>query len=208
MPPKCRARKPRRPHKPTPAYVDKELAELTMVLAECKLDNEAENWLKLPWRDGWNAVKMAYVVSGFTEPVDGCAWLHSVCRTRATGQDVYWAAQDRLSSTETPNKMMRAAYRCLQVLLANSDGGGEVYNGILMEPFLSLSTLRLGANIDLIAEVVREHRCLDSIGVTPTMKGDANDRLRRAFMIAWERGLYQAAYSLPTAVLPKLKRIK
>jgi hypothetical protein len=184
----------RRPAKPV---IDDEMTELAAMIAEHKLDANAENWLKLPWRDGWNAVEMA----GRATADFGDLWLSDVCRNRRIGPEIYWEAQDRLSMTVTHNPMMRAALRCLQALLAKSDGGGEVYNGILLGPFSSVLP-------ETVADLVLEYRCHDAIGVWPTLIGDKNDRLRRAFATAWSRGLYLAAYSLPPAVIPKLKVVK
>lgn len=91
--------------------------------------------------------------------------------------------------------MTRAALRCLQALVAKSDGGGEVYNAILIGPFSTVLP-------EDVHNLVLEYRCRDSIGTTAELQNDANDRQRRAFSIAWKRGLYHAAYSLPPAVKP------
>lgn len=160
------------------------------MIAEHKLDSNAENWFKLPWRNGWNAIDLALHVAQNETELE--PWLSTVCRNRSTGQDVYWTAQDLLSTTVTPNRMMRAALRCLQILIANSDGGGEVYNAILLGPFSTILPERVN-------DLVMEYRCRDSIGVSAVLRGDGSDRLRRAFTIAWKRGLYHAAYSLPMA---------
>lgn len=194
----------RRPVKP---IVDDEMAELAAVIAEHKLDNSAENWFRIPWRNGWNAIELAMnantrVYSTEFNERHADPWLVDVCRDRTTTEDIYWIAQDRLATTITPSSMKRAALRCLQILLAKSDGGGEVYNAILLGPFSSLLP-------EHVADLVMEYRCRDSIGVSSTLLGDRNDRLRRAFVTAWSRGLYLAAYSLPAAtVAGQLKVIK
>lgn len=178
------------------------MSELAAVIAEHTLDNNATSWFRLPWRNGWNAVELAMCAVPITEPSD--LWIDDVCRLRTLDQDVYWTAQDRLSTTVTPSKMMRAALRCLQALIAKSDGGGEVYNAILLGPFSEVYP-------EAVDSIVLEYRCRDSIGVGAELRGDVNDRLRRAFTIAWKRGLYLAAYSLPPAKPPhplKLKVIK
>jgi hypothetical protein len=175
------------------------MIELAEVIAEHALDNNAENWFRLPWRNGWNAVELAA-----TATVDASdSWLLDVCACvpRPTSDDIYWAAQDRLSSTITPSRMMRAGLRCLQALLAKSDGGGEVYNAILRTPFANVYP-------ESVAHLVLEYRCRDSIGVSAGLIGDVNDRLRRAFTTAWKRGLYLASYSLPPAKLAPIKVVK
>jgi len=165
------------------------MTELAAVIAEHSLDNSAKNWFLTPWRSGWNAVELAVRATDAPED-DG--WLGDVCRTRAVGEEIYWIAQDRLSTVITPSPMMRAGLRCLQLMLARSDGGGEVYNAVLLGPFSTI----LPENV---ADLVMEYRCRDSIGVSMILRSDVNDRLRRAFMTAWKRGLYHAAYSLPSA---------
>ena len=174
------------------------MVELAEVIAEYTLDSNAMNWFRSPWRNGWNAVELAYraVVDH-----DDHNWLGEVCRLHAIGDDVYWDAQDRLSSTVTPSKMMRAALRCLQILIAKSDGGGEIYNAILLGPFSMVYP-------ESVAHLVLEYRCHDATGVWPALIGDDNDRLRRAFTTAWKRGLYLAAYSLPPAKLVPIKVVK
>jgi hypothetical protein len=179
---------PRR--RPQKAAVDDELSELAAVIAEYTLDNNAENWFKLPWRNGWNAVELAARSAGDDED----PWLLLVCAKRIADQGAYWNAQDQLSTTVTPSRMLRAALRCLQVLIANSSGGGAVYNAILRGPFEAQDPER-------VSDLVLEYRCRDSIGTTAVMQGDTNDRLRKAFSIAWGRGLYMAAYSLPPATV-------
>jgi hypothetical protein len=172
------------------------MTELAVVLAEYSLDNNAYGWFRLPWRNGWNAIELAMqatlkLESGLCESSQR-DWLLSVCQYRAIDQETYWIAQDQLSTTPSP--MMRAALRCLQVLIAKSDGGGEVYNAILVNRFEALLP-------EQVADLILEHRCRDSIGVSAELNGDRNDRLRRAFTIAWKRGLYMAAYSLPPVTL-------
>jgi hypothetical protein len=128
----------------------------------------------------------------------------NICRQRSISQDSYWIADELLSTELTPDRMLRASLRCLQVLIANSDGGGMVYNSILLGPFSGLTP-------STVADTVLQYRCRDSIGVFPMLQGDGNDRLRRAFSIAWKRGLYMAAYSLPPATVRgqlKLKVVK
>jgi hypothetical protein len=170
------------------------MAQLAAVIAEYTLDNNAANWFKLPWRDGWNAIELAERAADRTGDVTDDGWLHAVCDCRLMGPDVYWIAQDRLSPVTTPCGLLRAGLRCLQVMLAKSDGGGEVYNAILLGAFSSRSP-------EIMMDLVLEYRCRDSIGTTAVLCGDRNDRLRRAFTTAWKRGLYLAAYSLPPATV-------
>lgn len=189
----------RRNPQPTPADVD--MAELAAVIAEHQLEQNATGWLRLPWRDGRNAVSLAAALS----PHDTPAWLVEALISPTIDPSLYWRAAD--SSTD-PCPLQRAALRCFQVLVADSDGGGHVYNDILRQPIDRLC--RDGITDDLI-NAISKHRCKDAIGVGPKLTNDEDDRLRRAFTTAWSRGLYHAAYSLPQAswaARPPLRIVK
>ena len=180
----CRTRKgPRRPRRRERASDDYELVELTTIIVEHTLDQNAAGWFLLPWRDGWNAVELAFRASGESD-----GWLEDVIQHRRANSEIYWISQEK----QPASPMLRLALRCLQVLVANSSGGGEVYNAILVTAFEA-------AWPETVAPLVLEYRCRDSIGVSAHIAGDENDRLRRAFSTAWKRGLYHAAYALPRA---------
>jgi len=187
--PACRT--PRRPPK-----LDPELANLAAVIAEYQLDNNAYGWFRMPWRDGWNAVRLAHAV-GQEQPNSGPLGLSFTRHDCANDPSLYWAAEERLiDRTLILNAPQRAALRCLQVLIANSSGGGEAYNAILIPAFLHVPEA-------VAAPFILEARCRDSIGTTAQLQGDANDRQRAAFRTAWSRGLYMAAYSIPPAIKPR-----
>lgn len=196
---RCKAPRKGPRRRPQKLIVDDEMTELAAVIAEHKLDNNADNWFRMPWRNGWNAVELAVRAYEAAHSNEYHArhqdpWLYDLCQSRTADDSYYWLAQDRLASTITPSPLMRAGLRCLQILLAKSDGGGEVYNAILRGPFSTLFAEQVG-------DSVLEFRCRDSIGTTAKLQGDGNDRLRRAFITAWSRGLYLAAYSLPSATV-------
>jgi hypothetical protein len=174
---------------------DDELAHLASVIADYSLDNNAGGWFRPAWRDGWNAVELATKASTACSEV---TWLDAVCTNRAltAGAEAYWRASELLSNGRA-DAMCNAALRCLQVLISHSDGGGEVYNAILVRPFSER------VFPEDVFDLVLEYRCRDSIGTTAVLQGDINDRQRRAFVIAWKRGLYLAAYSLPPAIKPE-----
>lgn len=195
---KCRGERKgikRPPRRPQASDNDHELVELASVLNEYSLDNNARGWFRPAWRDGWNAVELAASAS----TADEIAWLRTLCqdhRMSPPAADLYYRAEEQLAIMrwQTPGDSRgRAALRCLQVLVANSDGGGEVYNSILFGPFSEMLP-------EDVSELVLEHRCRDSIGTTAQLQGDGNDRQRRAFTIAWKRGLYLAAYAIKPAI--------
>ena len=189
--------KRRRPPKKIPIQPkehDEELAVLASVLDEHRLDNNAEGWFKVPWRNGWNAVGLATTTWDSIE--DGQSsdneyatfrFLSDVISSRQL-QGSYEVANLLLDRAH--HKLLYAGLRCLQVLASNSHGGGEVYNTIL----------RLAFDAEQPSLLFEHHvlhwRCLDALGVEPTLNGDKFDRQRRAFFIAWKRGLYHSAYSI------------
>ena len=177
---------------------DDELAELASVIAEYSLDNNAGGWFRPAWRDGWNAVGLALAACDLAAFDAEAMFLRGVCHQRVATNEIYETASDLWATTH--DKMARAALRCLQVLIAKSDGGGEVYNAILTKPFSEELP-------EDVFDLVLEYRCHDSIGTTAVLQGDLNDRQRRAFSIAWKRGLYLAAYSLPPAIRPEASKL-
>jgi hypothetical protein len=190
---KCRERKgiKRPPRRPQASDHDYELAELAAVLSEYTLDHNADGWFKPAWNDGWNAVELAARVAARND--SDMRWLLAVCDKREALPKHYEEANDRLC-TLSCKRLTRAALRCLQVLIANSHGGGEVYNAILVGPFSDEAR-------EDVAKDVLEYRCRDSIGTTAQLQGDGADRQRRAFSIAWKRGLFKAAYAIKPAVM-------
>lgn len=181
--------------------VDDDLRELVEVLDEHRLDHNAMGWFTLPWRHGYNAASVAYAC--FTRNVDTYAskrekhiesFLHGVLATPTTATEVdYERAAMMLERVDTDevSSYLRASLRCLQIWLSNSSGGGHAYNSVLMVP-VERSLIPIG----LIEDVVLEWRCRDAIGTTAVMQSDRHDRARRAFTIAWKRGLFHAAYSI------------
>lgn len=170
--------------------LDDELIELSTLLYEHKLDSNAAGWLSIPWRNGWNAVSLAHDVAHDNE--DGCptgdeclgvlAPLGAWIRHKDLSTTSYQDAGDILERGSM-HKVMRAAYRCYQVLVARSDAGGEAYNELMRPAFEALEP----ANI---ADQILYWRRRDVLGHV------FDERRMRAFDIAWRRGLYRAAYAL------------
>lgn len=208
------AKKPfRKPKRRAPYVVvhewdakDPALAELAEVIAENTLECNASGWFELPWRDGWNAAELA---------------LRGWERNRGENEDsglkaiearlVKWTREDRFVSPSIyeqaqadlgtcsaiyvlgdRRRYLMSSLRCVQLVIANSHGGGRVFNDVLKLAFVDNDP-------NWIADIVREYRCLDAIGVKFEQDNTINDRLRRAFKTAWDRGLFHAAYSLPQA---------
>jgi len=182
--------------------VDNELAQLASVLDEMRLDNNAYGWFRPTWRDGENAVALAKNVALSSAIFDDADLptirIKAVLDLANRRPETYMLAGDLfLEIMGTPRKtnaarLLGAALRCLQLKIANSHGGGAVYNDVLIPAFLPIDPV-------LVEQYVMTHRCQDSIGTSITLRGDRNDRQRAAFRVAWQRGLYLAAYSLPPA---------
>lgn len=213
-----RTRKPKRiahPKQKAPD-VDDDLKELAKVLDERRLEHNREGWFSLPWNSGYYAGLcglLAFRVnhddfeSQREEHIHD--WLQGLYESSqptdfvTKGGVTYFEAGDLLqgidmsgaASTESVSPLLYAALRCIQVFTSHSSGGGEVYNILL-----KLAFERCQVPDHLFEECVLEARCLDAIGTTSSLKGDAYDRSRRAFLIAWKRGLFHAAYSLPPVV--------
>jgi hypothetical protein len=191
----------RKPPKRKPAKrIDHELIELASVLDEHQLDNNARGWFIVPWRDGWNAMQLG--LACFNSLLDEYnsfreneihKYLERLQRDDIkNGATVYFETGLFLERIDTENvsSFLYAALRCLQVLIANSSGGGVVYNEILRNAFSKTEPDHL------FEELVLEHRCRDALGTTAVIQQDEYDPARRAFAIAWRRGLYHAAYSI------------
>lgn len=190
----------RAPRKPD---LDDDLHHLASVIGEFQLDNTAYGWFRSPWRDGMNAMLLARevakapgVADGLGMSVEGDAMKlleHGLVEPNLyeLAGSVYTALVQPKINTNTV-KLLAVALRCLQLRIARSDGGGVVYNELLIPVFLPLEP-------KYIEHLVLEYRCRDAIGTTHHLRSDRNDRQREAFRIAWQRGLYLAAYSIPPA---------
>jgi hypothetical protein len=194
-------RSKRRAHKPT---LDDELMELASVLADYQLDNNAFGWFRPPWRNGLNAAGLcnlaAFTLWDHHEPES--ALVHNARKLTDSivqGHKIgaYAEAGELYNRLVFPRggmtfRLLATGLRCAQLHLANSHGGGHVYNELLIPEFL-------GVDPATVEAIILEWRCRDAIGTTHHLQRDHNDRQRSAFTIAWRRGLYLAAYSLPPA---------
>lgn len=201
---KRQGRKPpkRKPRRPT---VDDDLAELALALDDNKTSDDVAGWFSIPWRSGWNAARLGWECweqyPGGQGSFEGLS-LRGLLDYQDRPREAYEIAEMHLSTAMTAIKLgvdgarfVVAGLRCIQLHTSNSSGGGHVYNDVLKVAFDRVPS---HWPEKLRGEVLRA-RCLDAIGVSSTLANDHNDRLRRAFTIAWNRGLYQAAYSLPRA---------
>ena len=186
-------RKPPRRARPR-TLPDRSLIELAEALATNVHDDDPHGWLRLPWNNGWHAVELAREIAeltdrhaGFRDP------MRLLCSQRVVTSEVYDEAGRLAALAYGTGPAYYVALRCLQMLIANSDGGGHVYNAWLLPVLLRLTDEELGPT----SVAVRTWRCHDAIGTGPNLRGNLHDPLRRAFVTAWTRGLYQAAYSLP-----------
>lgn len=191
-------RRPQRDEKPD----DNELSLLASVLAEHTLDTNAQGWFVLPWRSGRNAIRLARMAATHQDVVDWTGLDHatsvkilSVIDIEPETIETYERAAILHNALTYPKidtktaRLLAVALRSLMILIAKSDGGGPVYNELLAPIFYEIPS-------NIVEDLVMGHRCLDAIGTTHTLRGDAFDKQRGAFRIAWRRGLYHAAYSI------------
>ncbi len=199
-------KKPKRGPRSGGIELDDDFVELAVTIAEHKQDNNARGWFSIPWRDGWNAIDLLHEewLDVFMKNSQNLPPNHLAAAgllNRMAKKEEYDRAAELLRSHEGfhlddqrdslewipgATQMMRAALRCLMLKISWSDGGGWAYNEFLRQAYQHAGT----------PELVRKWRCIDAIGVGPALQNDANDRARRAFITAWDRGLYHAAYSI------------
>lgn len=186
-------KKPKR--KPIENAESIDLEFLSQVLDENRLEHDSEGWFTIPWRDGWNAVTLAHRLCPTWDALGAKNFMTIAISKRDASNQTYWQCDEYLSQISTnigvDATFIYAALRCLQVLSSNSSGGGEVYNTILRR-----AVDKSGCNVEDIENSILIYRCLDAIGVGPLLMNDPHDRYRRAFTIAWKRGLFHAAYAI------------
>lgn len=180
--PKPQGRKP--PRRKRAITLDPELIQIAELLDEQRLEKNAKGWLALPWRDGRCAAMLASYTGHRVErnTPQGIATGTTISRRLAAS---YWELDDTLQSLLPISRFDRAGLRCLQVRAANSDGGGHIYNEILE---------RISENLH--EDDVIEWRCRDALGHGTTPTAMADFRARHVFKLAWQRGLFHAAYAL------------
>lgn len=177
-----------------------ELAELVELLFEHKLDGNAANWLTLPWRSGWNAIGLALDVAGRSVTWGKQTnWLNLLLEGMPVEPAAYLIADEYLLEVcrnGYHEQAIRVALRCLQMMIARSDGAGHNYNHALQSVVGAISS-----------EQMIKWRAFDALNydhrtpITPAV-----ERGRRAFTIAWRRGLFHAAYALPPVNAGVIKR--
>ena len=202
---KQQGRKPPKRRQSARPKLDADMRELMTVLAENKLD-DFDAQFEAPWRDGWNAVALLFeeaIACGIARAPEGLGWSAQLTlwiTDRLVSPDVYRQAElmevEALRALITmPSSVdmygMRAialAARCAQLVVANTSAGGHAFNPLLKRFYSTV------VSDDNELWRIRKHRCNDAVGAE--REDHANARERRAFNIAWERGLYRAAYAI------------
>lgn len=175
--------------KPPREIDEPDMRELLAVLFESKADYNVTGWLSVPWRDGWNAARLALNITRTAreferiEPV--FAYVDGIWISGARSPAAYNELQEILYTMPWSHASppLRAAMRCMQVVIANSDGGGHVENAIL-------DNIVWGEHDELMLDARR----IDAVGHDISPVGE---RRRQAFITAWRKGLYKVAYAIP-----------
>lgn len=192
--PKRNRKGPKR-KQPRETKLDNDLVDLITLLDEHRGETSVKGWLSVPWRDGWHAARLALDIAAecgteeFKRVKDTWEHLKEILRDDVRTLAVYARLDEILHtirwSHATP--ALRAAARIMQVVIAKSDGGGEVENAIL-EPIIS----------GLDEPWMLYHRMCDALGIrSATMLTPTLARRKKAFETAWKRGLFRVAYALP-----------
>lgn len=170
---------------PRTPKIDDDLVELARLLDEQRVDKNAAGWFSVPWRDGWNAMRLAFELSKGLEVQEWHTTMATWINDRVLSAQAYWEAGDFLENLHGGglNPFARAALRCYQLLVSSSDAGGQGYNRILFPVFDAHPP-------EKFESAVSYWRQRDALGAFH------DERRRRAFNIAWERGLYKAAYAI------------
>lgn len=185
---------------------DADLEELWDVLSE---SHGVPSW-ETPWRNGVNVVGLCLAVHRTLVPketkhLDVVEELRRFTeRTDEFRVDDYWTlqrVQDHLAGQiHYPwERMLDVGARSAQLVISASHGGGRVYNDLLQLAWPTISQLPRLIPDHLVRRcgaLLREFRCKDALNVDPSFDGGQDDRLRRAFYTAWDRGLYQVAYAV------------
>lgn len=185
--------------------LDDDLIELTEALAEWRADTQWPAWFAMPWNYGNNAVYLALSVANEEAKTD----LEQHLTVDAKNTLTSWVANiemhnsgnyeiaDGWCKTLKEGSALHAAFRCFQVMVARSDGGGRVYNDLLLAVFARIDPMPYANLVRVWREVdVTTHATARLSGSNSDALNRSINRLGAAFRIAWGRGLYHVAYAL------------
>src|SRR5262249_8938144 len=162
-----------------------------LVLDEHRLDKSSKGWFELPWRDGRNAGLLCFDVAAriveHTNNPETIRGLNEILRPVMIDNPahLYTRLEDLLGLVhrwgyQGVNDPLRAGFRCFQLWISQSSGGGHGYNDVIKRHCAEACE----------EDLVMKHRGRDALGTELQLQGDAMDRYRGAFKIAWGRGLF------------------
>lgn len=205
MSPPRNRKAPKRTRRASTPNLTSDMRDLMVALQQNSLDEGIEATLTLPWRNGWNAVRLGiYIIdriyAGLISPEPrGTAEakvliaLYDQASPKLMREADYWYIEEKLPLhvSDWGWPMLRSA----QVMLTERGwGDGSIFNAIWNRHLVTSNVQRS----EMIADAMMHARCRDVLGVDgPSLQNDKNDFYRRAFKTAWEARLYRAAYSLP-----------
>ncbi len=186
-------KKPKRRPRKEPIHPD--LLTIAAALDEHRLETNSDGWFKIPWRYGENAVQLALdvyyaeapkIVAGVPvalwQPTSDLFHSRSMLGLSYAQLDEYLYT---LPIGHELSKYVRAAIRCRQLLIAQSSGGGHVYNDVL----------KIALEGEVTEEQMIKRRALDALGLDHNQNPAAWKNFK-PFELAWKRGLFHAAYAL------------
>lgn len=188
MPHRKQGRTPPEHLPPPPKRRRRETLDALHIIAEISAGGP-EGWFEARWTSGRNAINMldALYVGTRTTARGAALALAREAYTRSN----YATCEDALEALRTCDAplgevaIMTAALRCAQVMAASSDGGGHVYNEILLAHWR-----RFGVVDAHVESIVLTHRLRDALGVCPPAS------VVNAFTQAWRAHAYRAAFAL------------
>lgn len=193
-----------------PAKIDPDLVQLAQMLDEHRLEKNAKGWFELPWRDGENAVRLAlevyFKLSEEAHEIPTtlsniAADLHNTSfgMRHTLAYEALEAYRYTMPVSHFLSAPVRAALRCRQLKIANSHGGGHVYNEVLTLGLFETVTEESVIHWRAHDALMRNAYDFDDDGasiITQTERSQEWQRAKKMFELAWKRGLYHAAYAI------------
>lgn len=195
---------PRKRKRPEARPIVEDTDDLFTLLLEQAVPSTPEQWFVVPWTDGRNAFALGLkLICSIEHSEDTNKFITKIENLSKTKEmtSIYWEAQELKVEVLHSNEVKISEHlfyilEMIQKWASHSDGGGHVYNGILLR--LCNKYINNGSDIATIEPTVRRWRSRDAIRISSDIDGEPQDiviqRRLRAFESAWQRGLFKVAY--------------
>jgi hypothetical protein len=176
--------------------------DLRELLEEQAVPSTPEAWFEARWNIGLNAIRLGIdlVEETMTDPstTEAITAIRKLIEGERIFTDaLYWPAQDMKDEFRAlkDGEIVIGPLDMIQKLSARSDGGGEVYNQILLR--MCNVFLASGGGADKIEPIVRRWRARDFVKLVPDQAepGDpATQKRIRTFEHFWQKRLFRFAF--------------